>query len=48
MPLLDPIFWFTSAWIPAMMGVANEVPPAPDHPLGAPVQGAPPSLLLPE
>ena len=24
-----PIFWFTSAWIPAMMGDANDVPPAP-------------------
>jgi hypothetical protein len=30
------------AWNPAKIGEANDVPPAPDHPLGAPVQGVPP------
>ena len=28
--------------MPAMIGEANDVPPAPDHPLGAPVQDVPP------
>jgi hypothetical protein len=28
--------------MPAMMGDAKDVPPAPDQPLGAPVQAAPP------
>jgi hypothetical protein len=31
-----------SAWMPAMMGEAKEVPPAPDQALGSEPQAAPP------
>ena len=44
-PWRAPCFWFTSAWIPAMIGAAKEVPPAPDQVLGAPLQRAPPSRV---
>jgi hypothetical protein len=39
---LEPVSWFTNAWMPAMMGEENDVPPAPAQPLGAPEQEAPP------
>jgi hypothetical protein len=34
-------FCSTSAWMPAMIGAENDVPPPPAQPLGAPVQGLP-------
>jgi hypothetical protein len=36
----------TSAKMPAMIGEANEVPPAPDQVLGLSVQAAPPYPLV--
>jgi hypothetical protein len=35
-----------SAWMPAMMGEAKEVPPAPDHALGSAPQVAPPFAVF--
>jgi hypothetical protein len=34
-----------SAWMPAMMGEAKDVPPAPDQALGSEPQAAPPFLV---
>ena len=42
MPWGPPAFWLISAWMPAMMGEAKEVPPAPDQALGSEPHAAPP------